>query len=50
MLDCSGADTGEQVTGVTLDSGVERVWVVHGSEVIAAQADDRALVIADIVQ
>ena len=26
------ADTGQQVTGVTLDSGVERVWVIHRTE------------------
>jgi hypothetical protein len=43
-------DTGEQVTGFTLDSGVERVWVVHEAETIAAQTDDHAFVIADVVQ
>jgi hypothetical protein len=44
------ADTAEQIAGVTLDSGVERVWVIHGTKAIAARTDDQALVIADIVQ
>jgi hypothetical protein len=42
------ADTGEQVTGLTLDSGVERVWVVHGADAIAARTADQVLVIAEV--
>lgn len=43
------ADTGERIAGLTLDAGVNRVWVVHGTDAVAACTIDGALVIADLV-
>jgi hypothetical protein len=42
-------ETGEPLTGFTLDSGIEQVWVAHGAAAIAARTSDQALVIADVL-
>jgi hypothetical protein len=42
-------ETGEPLTGFTLDSGIEQVWVAHGAAAIAARTSDHALVIADVL-
>jgi hypothetical protein len=43
------AETGRQITGVTLDSGVRQIWVAHGKNTIAARTETQTLVLADLL-